>query len=324
MTTTRRLLLGAGAAALTLSARAQTGWPERNVRLIVPFGPGGGADIIGRLVADHMAQVFGRPSVVENRPGAGSVIGLDVLARSAPDGSTFGLGNIANMAIAPAVQKGRVPYDPVRDFAPVSNCAATPLLLVVNAERVAARTVPELIAHMKANPGVLNYGSSGNGTSIHLGQALFLLETGTTAVHVPFRGGAEMLNALLGGQIDFALDVIPTSWPHVEAGRLRALAVATPMRLARFPDLPALNEFAPGVELMSWHGVVGPAGTPAPIIARLSEAIRAFLREPETLARLDQLGFVPIGNTPEEFARQIAADGERFRAVVARAGITAD
>jgi tripartite-type tricarboxylate transporter receptor subunit TctC len=271
-----------------------------------------------------MAQVFGRPFVVENRPGAGSVIGLDVLARSPPDGYTFGLGNIANMAIAPAVQRGRVPYDPVRDFAPVSNCAATPLLLVVNAAKVPARTVPELIAHMTANPGVLNYGSSGNGTSIHLGQALFLLQTGTNAVHVPFRGGTDMLNALLGGQVDFALDVIPTSWPHVEAGRLRALAVATPTRLARFPDLPALNEFAPGVELMSWHGVVGPAGTPAPIVGRLSEAIRAFLSEPEVLARLDQLGFVPVANTPEEFARQIAADVERFREVVARAGITAD
>lgn len=324
MATRRRVLLGAGAAALTLPAFAQGAWPERNVRLIVPFGPGGGADIIGRLVADRMAQVFGKPFVVENRPGAGSVIGMDVLARSAADGYAFGLGNIANLAIAPAVQKGRVPYDPVRDFAPVSNCAATPLLLVVNAEKVAARSVPELIAHMKANPGRLNYGSSGNGTSIHLGQALFLLETGTEAVHVPFRGGAEMLNGLLGGQVDFALDVIPTSWPHVETGKLRALAVATPTRLARFPDLPALNEFAPGVELMSWHGVVGPAGTPAPIVARLAEAIRAFLGEPATLARLDQLGFVPIANTPEEFARQIAADLARFREVVARTGITVD
>jgi putative tricarboxylic transport membrane protein len=301
-------------------ASAQT-YPERPIAFIVPLAPGGIADVMSRMIAEHLQMKLGKPVIVDNRPGAGGNIGMDALAKAAPDGYTIGMGNIASHAINPAVYRERMPFDPIKDFAPISLVGITPSMLVVNAEKVPVKTVPELIAYAKANPGKLNFGSSGVGTSLHLGMELFMQKSGTKMVHVPFRGSAPMLTALLGGQVDLAMDAASTSMQHVEAGKLRALAVTTPERAFFAPDLPPLKEFLPGVEITAWHGVMAPAGTPKPIVERLSAEIQAFLRSPAAEEKLRQQGVVRVGNTPEEFGRLMVEEVARFKPIVEQANI---
>jgi tripartite-type tricarboxylate transporter receptor subunit TctC len=316
-------VLAAAALALTApQAQAQSGsYPERNIQLIVPLAPGGIADVMSRMIAEHLQAKWGKPVVVENRPGAGSNIGMEALAKAAPDGYTIGMGNIASHAINPAVYRERIPYDPVKDFAPISLVGITPSMLVVNPEKVPVTSVAELVAYAKANPGKLNYGSSGVGTSLHLGMELFMQKSGTKMVHVPFRGSAPMLTALLGGQIDLAMDAASTALQHVQSGKLRALAVTTPERAFFAPDLPPLKDTLPGVEITAWHGIMAPGGTPRPIIEKLGAEIQAFLRSPAAEEKLRQQGVIRVGNSPDEFARIVADEVARFRPIVEEAGV---
>jgi tripartite-type tricarboxylate transporter receptor subunit TctC len=316
MRTTRRhaLMLAAGAIAAPSLAHAQA-WPSRPVRFIIPFPPGGAADIVGRMLAAHFQQALGQPFVVENRGGAGSTIGVDALAKSAPDGTTIGLINIAANAIVPAVRRQPLPYRPLEDFAPISNLAVTPALLLVNPQKLPdVRSVADLVAAARARPEAINYGSSGVGSSLHLGMELFLAKAGVRMTHVPFTGGGPLLQALLAGTIDVSLDVAATTAALIQEGRIRALATTAPVRMPAFPELPALNETFPGAELASWHGLAAPAGTPAPILARLAAETQAFLRAPETAERY-RANFLemPQQTTPEAFSAFIAREIATFR-----------
>jgi tripartite-type tricarboxylate transporter receptor subunit TctC len=317
MRATRRhaLLLGLGALAAPRLAAAQEAWPARPVRMIVPFPPGGAADIVGRMLAAHFQSAFNRGFVVENRGGAGSTIGVDALAKSAPDGYTIGLINIAANAIVPAVRRQPLPYRPLEDFAPVSNLAVTPALLLVNPQRLPdVRSVADLVTRAKANPDGINFGSSGVGSSLHLGMELFMAKAGIRMTHVPFTGGGPLLQALVAGTVDCSLDVAATTAQLIREGRIRALATTAPARMPSYPDLPALNETYPGAELASWHGLAAPAGTPAPILARLAGETQAFLRGAETQERYRQQFLEPPEHTtPEAFSAFIGREIATFR-----------
>ncbi|HZF77847.1 MAG TPA: tripartite tricarboxylate transporter substrate binding protein [Acetobacteraceae bacterium] len=313
-----------GAVALgTRPAFAQGAWPERPIRFIVPLTAGGTADILARLIAENLTMRLGRPVVVENRPGAGGAIGMEAVARAAPDGYTIGMGNIAANAILPAVNRSRTPYDPVRDFTPITLGAVTPSVLVVNPQKVPVTDLAGFLAFLRANPDRLNFGSSGIGTSLHLGMEMLMAATDTRMTHVPFRGSSEMITALVSGQVDLALDGWPTSLPHIQAGRLRAIAVPTPARLPFAPELPAIAEQVPGVGLSPWHGVMGPAGLPPAITARLSEEIGAILRRPDLVERLAGMGVLAEPGTPEQFRSLMEEEVVRFRTLVERVGISA-
>lgn len=317
MRATRRdlALLGLGVLAAPSLAVAQEAWPSRPVRMIVPFPPGGAADIVARLLATHFQQSLGRPFVIENRPGAGSAIGVDALAKAAPDGYTIGLINIAANAILPVVRRQPLPYRPIEDFAPISNLAVTPALLLVNPQRLPdVRSVADLVARARANPDALNYGSSGVGSSLHLGMELFMAKAGIRMTHVPFTGGGPLLQALVAGHIDVSLDVAATTAQLLREGRIRALATTAPARMPSYPELPALNESYPGAELASWHGLAAPAGTPPVILTRLAGETQAFLRMPETAERYRQQFLeMPRETTPDAFAAFMAREMETFR-----------
>ena len=315
MHATRRTALMLGLAGLATPALAQEAWPSRNVRFIIPFPPGGAADIVGRLLAAHFQTALGRPVVVENRGGAGSTIGVDALAKSAPDGYTIGLINIAANAIVPAVRRQPLPYRPVEDFAPISNLAVTPALLLINPQRLPnVNSVADLVAAAKARPDALNFGSSGVGSSLHLGMELFMAKAGIRMTHVPFNGGGPLLQALLAGTVEVSLDVAATTAQLLREGRIKALATTSPVRMPDYPDLPALNESFPGAELASWHGLAAPAGTPAPILARLAQETQAFLRSRETIERY-KAGFLemPQQTTPEAFRAFMLRELATFR-----------
>ena len=312
------LLLGLFAAPL---ANAQDSYPSKPIRLIVPVPPGGAADAMARLVGDHLSKKWGQPVVIDNRPGAGSAIGLTALAKSPPDGYTIGMGNIAANAINPALQPSQFPYQPVKDFAPISLIGVTPQILVVNAEKVPSKTVAEFVAYLKANPGKIAYGSSGVGSSLHIGMELFLQKTGTSMVHVPYKGSAPMMSDLLGGQVVAAMDAATTSWPQVQAGKLRALGVASGERAFFAPDVPLLRDLVPGFDVKPWHGIMAPAGTPPAIVNKLSDEIQAYLRTPAAKAALQDKGIVPVGNTAAEFTSLMNSEFELYKKVIADAGI---
>lgn len=318
---TRRAILGAPL--LPAAARAQD-WPARSTRIIVPFPPGGASDIVARMFAAHLQAAIGRPFAVENRAGAGGVIGMEAVARAAPDGTTLGMANIASNAILAVTRRQPLPYDPIRDFAPIANLVVTPCYLALNPRRLPeVRDVAGLAAHARANPGALDYASSGVGTALHVGMELFARAAGIRMTHIPFAGGAPSLQALLAGQVDLMIDTVATSWPQVREGRLRALAVTTPARLAMAPEVPALAETYPGVTMTPWHGLAAPTATPAPIIQRLAAEARTFLALPETAERYRALSFeAPADTTPERFTAFIAREIVTYREVARAADIT--
>jgi tripartite-type tricarboxylate transporter receptor subunit TctC len=318
-------------AAFTVSAvvatpsLAQTSvYPSKPVRVIVPVPPGGAADMMARMVAAHLQAKWGQPFVVDNRPGAGSSLGMDVVARAAPDGYTIGLGNIAANAINPAVRPSAFPYQPVKDFAAISMVGATPLILVVNAEKVPSRTLPDFIKFLKANPDKLSYGSSGVGSSLHLGMELMLLRTGTKMIHIPYKGSAPMVADLIGGQTEASMDAATTSMPHVQTGKLRALGVSSKERAFFAPDVPPIADVIPGFNMQPWHGMMAPAGTPKAIVDKLSEEIQAFLRTPDAEAKLRAAGVVRIGSSARDFAQAMEEEFETYKKVVKDAGIKPD
>ncbi|WP_396432093.1 Bug family tripartite tricarboxylate transporter substrate binding protein [Limnohabitans sp.] len=315
-------------AAFTVSAvvatpsLAQTSvYPSKPVRVIVPVPAGGAADMMARMVAAHLQAKWGQPFVVDNRPGAGSSLGMDVVARAAPDGYTIGLGNIAANAINPAVRPSAFPYQPVKDFAAISMVGATPLILVVNAEKVPSRTLPDFIKFLKANPDKLSYGSSGVGSSLHLGMELMLLRTGTKMIHIPYKGSAPMVADLIGGQTEASMDAATTSMPHVQTGKLRALGVSSKERAFFAPDVPPIADVIPGFNMQPWHGMMAPAGTPKAIVDKLSEEIQAFLRTPDAEAKLRAAGVVRIGSSARDFAQAMEEEFETYKKVVKDAGI---
>lgn len=302
---------------------AQSGYPSKPIRFVVPVPAGGAADVMSRMIAEHLQSRLGQTVVVENRPGAGSSLGMDVVAKAAPDGYTIGMGNIAANAINPAVRPSAFPYQPVKDFAAISLVGVTPLVLVVHAEKLPVKTLGEFVAYLKANPGKVAYGSSGIGSSLHLGMELLLQKTGTQAIHVPYKGSAPMLNDLLSGQVVASMDAAATSWPHVQKGTLRALGVSTAQRAFFAPDLAPIAESLPGFDVKPWHGVMAPAGTPQPIIDRLSQEIQAFIAQPATQAKLRERGVVPVGSSARDFAQAMIDEFEMYGKVVRDAGIKA-
>ena len=317
--------LALGALGLIPGGHAQeAAFPNKPIRLIVPVPPGGAADGMARLVADHLQAKWGQPVLVDNKPGAASAVGLSLLAKAPPDGYTIGMGNIAANAINPALQPANFPFHPVKDFAPISLIGVTPLILVVNAEKVPARTVPEFVAYLKANPGKIAYGSSGTGSSLHIGMELFLQKTGTTMLHVPYKGSAPMMTDLLGGQVVASMDAATTSWPQVQAGKLRALGVAGPERAFFAPELPLLRDMVNGFDLKPWHGLMAPAGTPPAIVNKISEEVQSFLRTPAAMAKLQAMGVIRVGNSAAEFQSFMAAEFELYKKIIQDAGIKAE
>ncbi|HJY77527.1 MAG TPA: tripartite tricarboxylate transporter substrate binding protein [Burkholderiales bacterium] len=315
-------LVAAIAALLFVALAASQGYPSRPIRLIVPFPPGGSTDILARALGDKLAQGLGQPVVIDNRPGAAGSIGAEAAARATPDGHTLMMGHLGTLAVNPAIYKS-LPYDPVKSFAPVSLMAIVPSVLVVNPSLPVA-SAAELIAYAKAHPGKLAYGSAGNGSTSHLTTEYFKLVTGTDILHVPYKGVGPMLTDLVSGQLSVGLNGAPSVMQHINAGRLRALAVTSLKRLEALPQVPTLDEAGVrGFDASGWYGVVAPAGTPQAIIARLNGEIARAIQTPELRSRLEAEGALAAPGTPEEFAALIRAEIARWDTVLKRAGVQA-
>jgi tripartite-type tricarboxylate transporter receptor subunit TctC len=300
-------------------AQAQN-YPERAIHLIAPFPAGGLADVLARAVGDELSRSLGQPVIVENRTGAGGNVGADAVAKATPDGYTL-LMTSAGILTANQFLYATMPFDPEKDFVPVSNVADMPMMVVVN-PNVQAKTLQELVALARANPGKLNFGSPGIGTTGHLGLALFMNAAGIKLTHVPYRGAAPAITDLIAGQIDGVVDNPPTVLPHIEGGRLRPLAVAAKQRMTLLPDLPTAAEAGvANYEASSWFGVVAPAATPPAIVARLHKEIAAALQKPALRERFAKTGARLLGNSLEEFAQQIKADRKMWGEVIRTAGI---
>ncbi|SOZ15948.1 conserved hypothetical protein, UPF0065 [Cupriavidus taiwanensis] len=306
-----KAVLNAGAAACIAAlglahaglAHAQS-YPAKPIRLIVPFAAGGTTDIVARAVSDGLGRELGQPVVVENRGGGGGAIGADALAKSAPDGYTLGIATVSTMATNPATNP-KNPYDPLKDFAPITNLVNVPNVLTVN-PKVPAKNLKEFVAMLKANPGKYSYASAGKGSISHLDGELFKDITQTDMVHIPYRGSGPALNDTLAGQVNAQFDNLPSSMPHIQAGKLRALAVAAPKRVEGLADVPTFAEAGmKDMNNMAWYGLVAPAGTPAAIITRVHDAAVKALQDPNVKRRLADSGAYTDGNTPAQYAAQI-------------------
>ena len=317
-------LVGTALLALPAIANAQTpAYPTKPIRLVVPFPAGGATDILAREVAKHLTETWGQSVVVDNRPGAGGNIGSELVAKAAPDGYTLEMGTVGTHAINASLYS-KMPYDHVKDFVPVILVAGVPNVLVVNPS-VPVNSVQELIAYAKANPGKLNFASSGSGTSIHLSGELFKVMAGVQMTHVPYKGSAPALQDLLGGQVQLMFDNLPPSLPQIKAGKLRALAVTSATRAPALPDIPTIAESGlPGFEASSWFGVLAPAGTSPAIVAKLNAEIAKWLASPEAKEKLAAVGANIAGGTPEDFARHIQAETAKWAKVVKESGAKVD
>ena len=322
-------LLGALLLALNFStpATAQTSpsinYPVKAIRLVVPFTPGGSADILGRTIALELSQAWGQPVIVENVAGAGGSIGADKVAKSPADGYTLLMGHIGTLAVNPSLYP-KLPYNPVKDFAPVAWVARVPNVLVVNSQ-LPVKNIQELVALAKSKPGQLSYGSGGNGSAANLATEYFKMQSNTSLLHIPYRGTAPAVNDLMGGQIQVLFTGAPAVMGHVKNGTLRALAVSSPKRLPALPDLPTVAESGyKNFEADQWYGVVAPAGTPRDIILKLNQQINVALNSNELKKRLTTEGAVAMPETPEVFGALIVQEIERWRPVIGSGRVKAD
>jgi tripartite-type tricarboxylate transporter receptor subunit TctC len=306
-----------------LAFAAQAAYPEKPIRFIIPSAPGGSPDVLMRILLQQMSQQMSVAFVVENKPGASFVLGTMEIVKAPPDGYTLGYGNIVSLAVNRSLLPS-LPYDVERDLTLVSNCLHVFNLLAVN-NSVPVRTVAELIEYAKRNPGKLTNGSAGNGTTGHLGGELFKVMTGVEIVHVPYKGSAQAINDLIGGQIQVMFDNVPSIGPHVKAGRVRGLGVSAPKRAASFPDIPTIAEAgAPGYETNAWGGVIGPARLPRDIVTRLNAEIKAALAVPIVVERYRQLDTEIDGGTPEQFLELVRRETPKWADVVRRSGAKID
>jgi tripartite-type tricarboxylate transporter receptor subunit TctC len=308
-----------GAAVLPLLARpalAQAGFPSRPIRIVIGFPPGGGIDILARLMAPKMAERLGQPIVVENRPGANGQIATQGVAQTDPDGYTILFGTTGNLAVNPVLYAGRPGMSMERDFAPLSQVASLAFVLVVN-PKVEAKSLKELIALAKARPGEIFFGSSGNGGLPHLSGELLNLQAGIRTVHVPYRGSAPAFTDLISGQVQYVFDALAIAQPHIEAGRIRAIATTGPQRMAALPEVPIAKDTLPGFAVVNWYGMVVRSGTPAEIVSRLQQEVARALALPDVKAQSAKLGLDLVGSTPAEFGKfqraEIAKWGEVIR-----------
>lgn len=315
-----RAMLAAGLFWGAAGAHA-AGYPDRPVKWIVPFPPGGAMDAIARTLAESMGRKLGNSFIVENRPGAGGNIGASTVARSAPDGYTIMIA--ANgMAVNPALYKD-MNYDPQKDFAPISLLAIVPNVLVTNPQRNDVHSVADVIARAKAKPGHYTYASAGVGTSIHLAGELFASMAQVNMLHVPYKGSGPAMADLLGGQVDYMFDSITSAKPHIQAGKLRALAVTTAKRSSALPDVPTVAEAGlPGYELLPWFGAFAPAGTPSEIVQKLNTSMRDAMDDPKVKETLASIGAEPVGGTPDELRAHLAKETAQWAVLVKERGIT--
>ena len=317
----RRTALATLAASLAAPSFAQA-WPTRPIKLVVPFPPGGATDIVGRVIADKLTPLLGQPVVVDNRAGAGGAAGSDVAAKSAPDGNTFLLGTSSTHAVAPALYP-KLGYDPVKDFAPVV-LVGTATILVATHPSLPARTVPELIAYAKANPGKIAYGSTGNGSISHLTAEYFKSATGVDMQHIPYKGDAPLINDLLAGRVQVAFGTAVSFLEHVKAGKLHALAVtdARPSPIA--PNLPTVAAAVPNFEALQWFGFFAPRGVPRDVVTRVNADINKVLQMPEVAERFRQAGVAVAGGTPDVFAGFVRKDADKWAKIVKDSGAKVD
>jgi tripartite-type tricarboxylate transporter receptor subunit TctC len=316
-------MLAAGAAAAQGNTAAVAPYPVKPIRLVVPFTPGGSTDILARAIGLELSKAWGQPVVIDNVPGAGGSLGADKVAKASADGYTLLMGHIGTLAVNPSLYPA-LPYDPVKSFAPVAWVARVPNVLVVNPQ-VAARSVKELVALAKSRPGQLNYGSGGNGSAANLATEYFKLQTGTSLLHIPYRGTAPAINDLIGGQIQVLFTGAPAVLSQIRNGQLRALAVSSPQRLPALPDLPTVAEAGyRDFEADQWYGVVAPAGTPREIVAKLNTQINLALNAPELKARLTSEGAVATPTTPEAFGKHIASEIARWKPVIQSGRVKTD
>ena len=298
-------------------------YPVKPVRFVITFPPGGPTDTIVRLIGQRLTDAWGHPMILDNRGGAGGIVGTEIVARAAPDGYSFLVGTAGGMTINPALQP-KLPYDPFRDFAPVGMLVNNPQILVAH-PAVPAKTLKELVALAKAKAGQLNFASAGTGTATHLGLELLKITGGFDAVHVPYKGGAPAVTDLIGGQVHLLWVSIPSVLPHVKAGRLRALAVSTAKRSASAPDVPTVAESGyPGFEYSNWNALFAPAKTPTAIVTKVNAAIVKILGEAEIAQKLSSQGADPAPGSPEDLARYMRTDFERWKKVIRNAGIKPD
>jgi tripartite-type tricarboxylate transporter receptor subunit TctC len=308
---------------LAAAAAGADAYPTKLIRMIVPFPAGGTTDILARSVGQKLGEALGQQVIIDNRPGAGGNIGSDMVAKAAPDGYTLLMGTVGTHAINPSLYP-KMPYDHVKDFAPIALVAGVPNVLVVNPS-VEAKSMQELIALAKAKPGQLSFASSGNGTSIHLSAELFKTMAGVDMLHVPYKGSAPALTDLIGGQVNLMFDNLTSSLSYIKAGKLRALAVTSSKRSPALPDVPTIAEAGlPGFEASSWFGVFAPAGTPPEIIARLNKEIVKALSSAELKERLAGQGAEAVGDSPEQFAAHIKSETAKWAKVVKASGATVD
>jgi tripartite-type tricarboxylate transporter receptor subunit TctC len=294
-------------------------YPNRPVKLVVPFPPAGATDVVGRLIAAKLGERLGQSVVVDNKPGAGGTIGSDLVAKSAPDGYTLLIATSSTHSIGPALQK--LAYDPIRDFAPITHVANVPNVLVVS-PTLAVGSVKELVALAKARPGQLNFASSGVGTIVHLNGELFKMISGTDIVHVPYKGTALSIPDVATGNIAMLFDSLASVMPHIKSGKVRPIAVNAARRQALLPDIPTLAESGmPQFDRYTWFGMFAPAGTPPEIVARLQREVVAALQAPDLLERFASVGAEPVGSTPAEFVERIRSDAQRWSEVIRAANV---
>lgn len=302
-------------------SQANTEFPQRTVKLVVPFPAGGATDVMARLVAQKLTELWTQPVVIENRAGATGAVGSVFVAKAAPDGYTILMGTGTTHAVSPATNPN-IPYS-LRDFAPISLVASFPNLLVVHPS-LPVKTVPELISYLKQNPNRVNFSSTGNGGSVHLAAELFKQATKTDMVHIPYKGSAEALNDLMSGQVQLTFDNFSTVWPLVQTGKLRALGVASLERSPSAPDVPAIAETLPGFEANTWVGLFAPAGTPSAVVQKISNDVQAVLKDAAVSKKFVSMGAIPNGNQPDIFTAFVLKDTQRWKNVVTSAGIKID